>query len=182
MESNALMHYGVLGMKWGVHKYVAKTVAKDIPRMAKTSAQTSAKATARAASTKLRKRKYSDRVQTKYKQKIAKKVGELNSGYGIDNAITDYRSLGSSSVKRINNRMNKGSTYRDAYVVEMGRKAATKMAAKLASKAVATFVAASVTKAGTDYIRGLQNERNHVKFIEDVSVIVLPSDQYKVIR
>ena len=182
MNDVTLQHHGVKGMKWGVRRYVAKQVASQIPRFAKDAGKRAGESTIRRASDKVIKKKYSDRTVARYDKKISKKVGELNEDYDKNNAIQDYRNLGKNSVKRINNRMNKGSTYVKAHSVELGRKAAVQVVTDIGKKTVKSLATAAIVKVGADCARYYMNQRMGVKLLDNPNIIDLGPDMYKILN
>lgn len=101
--SDYLAHYGVKGMKWGVRKNRYKGVRTRLKKEAKAD-----KDKWRSMSRSER-RKYRDTPNARY----SKQNREINTNV-----------FGEKASKRINRRMNKGATYKNAYFRETGRQIA----------------------------------------------------------
>ena len=90
MSEDYLIHYGILGMKWGVRKKNYNFIKSMVNK------------------------------QQKYKGEV-----KWNKSYKKEDRTMDRFTFGKNGTKRINNRMNKGQSYKKAYAIELGRSAAT---------------------------------------------------------
>lgn len=190
--SDELYHYGIPGMKWGVHKTLAKAAYQGAKGHFKATGKSMAKKAAYAAAGSvagamvaqaLKNKKlasYDKKTTSKYGKKIAKKVGTLDSSYNKNNAIYDYRTYGKNGVKRINKSLNKGDSYNKAVAKETGRKVVTDALKTAGKTAITGAVIGAAAQAGKWYLQNRQNQANNVLALP--ASMVIDAVSYKVIR
>lgn len=183
MDKNELYHFGVKGMKWGVIKksaYEILTSKKTKDALISAGKNAAIRKTTGVIAQKNEKVKSmlnkDNKLNLRIDKRINKKVKDINSEYSKDKYRQDYLTFqGRDSVKRINNRMNKGLSHEAAYNIEIGQKAVKDVLGSIGLQVV--------SKVATSYLKdkGIQYSNRNLPRLEK-SIIDLDPSKLKVLN